>query len=68
MTPALSGGLALAPEQFEAAPTGLFVILLLGVGVFFLGRSMIKHIRKVPDSFDPPEDPSPDRPDDPSVR
>lgn len=44
-----------APEQFEAAPTGLFVIVLLGIGVIFLGRSMIKHIRKVPPTFDPPE-------------
>lgn len=51
----LSSLLPSAQEQFEAAPTGLFVIVLLGIGVFFLGRSMIKHIRKVPPTFDPPE-------------
>jgi len=39
-------------EADKAAPLGLFVILALAVAVFFLARSMIKHIRKVPPSFD----------------
>ncbi len=41
-------------EAFEAGPTGLFVIALLAIGVFFLGRSMVKHLKRVPPSFDPP--------------
>ncbi len=39
-------------EADKAAPLGLFVILALVVGVFFLARSMIKQVRKVPKSFD----------------
>jgi hypothetical protein len=30
------------------------VVLALCVGSFFLFRSMSRHLRKVPDSFDPP--------------
>lgn len=44
-----------AKEFYEAGPTGLFVIILLGIGVYFLGRSMVKHIRRVPASFDGPD-------------
>ena len=40
------------PEADKAAPLGLFVILALVVAVFFLARSMIKQVRKVPKSFD----------------
>ncbi len=48
-------------EAFEAGPTGLFVIALLAIGVFFLGRSMVKHLKRVPPSFDPPPPgPAPD--------
>lgn len=39
-------------EVDKAAPLGLFVILALVVVVFFLARSMVKHVRKVPKSFD----------------
>lgn len=46
-------------EPYEAGPTALFVIALLGIGIFLLARSMLKHLRRVPASFDPPE---PDRP------
>ena len=42
-----------APAQ--AGPLGLIVILLLGVAVFFLYRSMNKHIRGLPESFDTPD-------------
>jgi hypothetical protein len=38
----------------QAGPLGLLVIALLGVAVLFLGRSMAKHLRRVPPSFDPP--------------
>ncbi len=44
-----------AEEAYEAGPTGLLVIVLLAIGIFLLGRSMIKHVRRVPLSFDPPE-------------
>ena len=42
-------------EEFgKASPIGLVVILLLGIATVFLIRSMTKHLRKVPTSFDPP--------------
>ncbi len=47
---------ATEPEQAEAGPTALLIVLLLGIGIFFLGRSMIKQMRRVPQSFDPPPD------------
>jgi hypothetical protein len=60
----LTGLLALAaqtgPEAGKAGPLGLLVILLLGLATFFLVRSMNRHLRKVPQSFDRPEDPDPD--------
>lgn len=62
MTPAWAVGpavLAADPETAEAGPTGLFVIILLAIGIFFLSRSMIKHLRRVPQSFDPPPEPGP---------
>jgi hypothetical protein len=50
-------------EPYEAGPTGLLVIVLLGIGIFLLGRSMIKHIRRVPPSFDDDEYPPDTHPD-----
>ncbi len=44
--------LAASSEVDKAAPLGLFVILALVVVVFFLARSMVKQVRKVPKSFD----------------
>ena len=42
-------------EEFgKASPIGLVVILVLLVATVFLVRSMTKHIRRVPASFDPP--------------
>jgi hypothetical protein len=38
----------------KSAPVGLVVIILFFIAVFFLIRSMNKHLRRVPDSFDPP--------------
>ncbi len=40
-------------EWGKAAPVGLLVILLMGIAVFFLLRSMTRNMRKVPKSFDP---------------
>jgi hypothetical protein len=35
------------------------VVVVLGIACYFLFRSMTRHLRKVPPSFDPP--PPPDR-------
>lgn len=63
-------GLALLAQRFEEADTreigpGLIaftIVVLLGVATFFLLRSMIHHIGKVPPTFDD------DVPDEPSGR
>ena len=44
------------PEFGEASPLGLLVVILLGVAVVFLVRSMTKHLKRVPASFDPPRE------------
>ena len=42
-------------EEFgKASPIGLVVILVLLIATVFLVRSMTKHLRRVPASFDPP--------------
>ena len=38
----------------KGSPIGLFVVLLLVVAVYFLYRSMNRHMRNLPESFDPP--------------
>lgn len=43
-----------APEFGGSSPIGLVVIVLLFIAMFFLIRSMNKHLRKVPASFDEP--------------
>lgn len=43
------------PEFGKASPVGLVVVLLLLVATVFLVRSMTKHLKRVPESFDPPE-------------
>jgi hypothetical protein len=35
-----------------AGPMGLVLIVLLGVALAFLARSMIRHLNRVPRSFD----------------
>jgi hypothetical protein len=42
------------PEFGKASPTALVVIVLLGIVTVFLIRSMTKHLRRVPASFDDP--------------
>jgi hypothetical protein len=42
----------LADDKGKGSPIGLFVVLALCVVVYLLYRSMAKHLRKVPDSFD----------------
>jgi hypothetical protein len=50
------------PEFGEASPLGLLVVILLGIAVIFLIRSMTKHLKRVPASFEPPEE-KPESPD-----
>jgi hypothetical protein len=40
----------------KSSPVGLLVLLLFFVAVGFLVRSMTKHLKRVPASFDKPED------------
>ncbi len=48
-TPANTG-----PDFGKASPFGLLVIVLLLVGTFALVWSMNRHLKKLPESFDPP--------------
>jgi hypothetical protein len=44
-------------EDFgKSSPVGLLVLLVFLIAVVFLARSMTKHLKRVPASFDPPED------------
>ena len=49
------------PEFGEASPLALLVIILLGIAVIFLVRSMTKHLRKIPATFDDPPENKPDQ-------
>jgi hypothetical protein len=52
-------------EEFgKTSPIALVVILILGLATALLIRSMTKHLRKVPESFDPPEESGNGRADD----
>lgn len=66
-------------EEFgKSSPVGLVVLLLFLVAVVLLVRSMTKHLKRVPDSFEPtvetppgdepaePEQPKPGRDDEPA--
>lgn len=44
------------PEFGEASPIGLLIVVLLLIGVFILVRSMNRHLKRVPQSFDAPDD------------
>jgi hypothetical protein len=48
------------PDFGKASPFGLLIVVLLMVGTFFLVRSMNRHLRKLPESFDR-ENPEPDQ-------
>lgn len=48
------------PDFGKAGPFGLLVIVLLLLGTFLLVRSMNRHLKKVPESFDP-KNPEPDQ-------
>ncbi len=60
----MTGGVpALAAESStQAGPIGLVLILVLVVALVFLARSMIRHLKRVPPSFDQTDrDPDGDR-------
>lgn len=40
------------PDYGKASPVGLLVVLLLVIGVFVLVRSMNRHLKRVPQSFE----------------
>lgn len=56
------------PDFGKASPFGLLVIVLLLVGTFGLVWSMNRHLRKLPKSFDEPEQPDEQSGDDESKR
>jgi len=48
------------PDFGKAGPFGLLVVVLLLISLLFLVRSMNRHLRKLPESFDP-QHPEPDQ-------
>jgi hypothetical protein len=38
----------------KGSPIGFFVVLVLVIAVYFLYRSLNRHLKRVPDSFEPP--------------
>jgi hypothetical protein len=65
--PAVDPSAGRGPEWGKAAPIGLLVIVLMGLAVALLLRSMNKQLKKVPKSFDsaePAADLGPTRTDD----
>ena len=46
------------PEDVgKAGPLGLLLLVVLLIAVALLVRSMSKHLKKIPPSFDPPAEP-----------
>ncbi|CAM3654657.1 hypothetical protein H7J08_08705 [Mycobacterium frederiksbergense] len=48
------------PDFGKASPVGLLVLVLLLIGTFALVWSMNRHLKRLPESFDP-EHPEPDQ-------
>jgi hypothetical protein len=48
------------PDFGKASPFGLLIVVLLLIGTFVLVRSMNRHLKRLPTSFDR-NDPAPDR-------
>jgi hypothetical protein len=51
------------PDFGKASPFGLVIVVLLLIGTFALVWSMNRHLRKLPKSFDQPEQESDQAPD-----
>jgi hypothetical protein len=45
-------------DKGRGSPIGLFVILVLCVAVYFLWRSLNRHLKRIPPTFELPEDES----------
>jgi hypothetical protein len=43
-----------ADDKGRGSPIGLFVVLVLCIAVYFLWKSMNRHLKRVPPSFDAP--------------
>ena len=52
------------PDFGKASPFGLAVVVLLLVGTFGWVWSMNRHLKKLPKSFDEPDEPADERADD----
>jgi hypothetical protein len=50
----LSGTVLADSDTGKGSPIGLFVVLLLVIAVYFLYRSMSRHVRDLPDKFPQP--------------
>ena len=50
----LAGPKNTGPDFGKASPVGLFVVVLLLIGVFALVWSMNRHLKRIPESFDAP--------------
>ena len=48
------------PDFGKASPFGLVIVVILLIGTFLLVWSMNKHLKRLPESFDP-EHPEPDQ-------
>lgn len=48
------------PDFGKASPFGLVVVVILLIGTFLLVWSMNRHLKRLPESFDP-EHPEPDQ-------
>ncbi|CAM4455154.1 hypothetical protein NONI108955_30070 [Nocardia ninae] len=57
---AQSPGTPTGPEFGKASPLGFFIILILLAGTVLLVRSMNKHLKKLPATFEP-DHPEPDQ-------
>ncbi|MDV3132163.1 hypothetical protein [Mycobacterium sp. 29Ha] len=54
------------PDFGKASPFGLLVLVLLLIGTFLLVWSMNRHLRKLPKSFDEPDEQAGGGSDDPA--
>jgi hypothetical protein len=52
----LAAGDQLPEDVGKSGPLGLLLTLLLLIAVTFLVRSMSKHLKRIPPSFDPADD------------
>ncbi|MEO7288402.1 MAG: hypothetical protein ABI140_15885 [Jatrophihabitantaceae bacterium] len=50
----------------KGSPIGFFVVLVLVIAVYFLYRSLSRHIKRVPAEFPPPDRKVPAEPTEPT--